>query len=480
MISKMYDRGDLSANIMAQAFDQNWTPAQALKAMGTVRSLETGVDGKPNIPGYPTMPSHRKDEPNGDMIMAAAFLMEHGDFQPKDFDGKATPNSVLRLDERTIDAATSGEYRGVKFSDLCAHAAESFYEKSPQRHRLLSRRGQDYYAACVKAQQTIDERLDSHYYGDDIRADADTGLSTIGLKNIWMVINTATIGKAYQDVPTVWQRICKQASVSNFLKHTVHRTDMVGRFQRLVQVGTEPPHASFAEDMTETQIDEWGLMVALSRKDIINDEIGVFMEIPKQLGRIAAYTLEEECFAALLEDGKHLFKADHKNYLAGVDSAFSFKALDAVFNMIRRQTDAKTKKKIMVRPSFLLVPTTMKISAERLLSMGTMDGSPKGQRNFYQDFPVIDSPYLEKENGLFIGNGSNQTAIPGNDDGWYLFADPNIMPVIVATFLNGKTSPTVERGKMRFSLDGIQYKAIMDFEFVTSEHKGGVYSKGKA
>jgi len=39
------------------------------------------------------------------MIMAAAFLMEQCGFQPDDFDGKKNKNAVLKLDEKTIDAA---------------------------------------------------------------------------------------------------------------------------------------------------------------------------------------------------------------------------------------------------------------------------------------------------------------------------------------------------------------------------------------
>ena len=475
---KMYERDAISADIMAQAMDQGWTPYQALQAQTQVNNLKFGPDGKPNVPGYPNMPTHDRKEPNGDMIMAAAFLMEQCGFRPQDFDAKSNKDAVLKLDERTIDAATSGDYRGIRFSDLCAHAANSFYDsRMNTRRRLNSMRPMEYFEACVRAQEEIDKKLvfaDS----DDIRADADTGLSTIGLKNIWALINTATIGKAYQEVPTVWQRICKQTSVSNFLKHTVHRTQMVGEYQRLSRVGGEPPHATYQEDMTEAKIDSWGLMLTLSFQDIVNDEVGVFRDAAADLGRLAAVTLEKECFAALLSDGAQLFTTGHKNYLLGTDSAFGFDALDKAFTLFRKQTGMNGEP-IMVRPSFLLLPSTLLINATRLLSMGTVDGSPLGQVTGYQNFPIVEAPYLVEANGLYTVEGSKRTAIPGNDAGWYLFADPNTLPVIVATFLNGRSRPTIQRANMRFSLDGIQYKSTMHFEFNTSEYRGGVYSKGK-
>jgi hypothetical protein len=413
------------------------------------------------------------------MIMASAFLMENCGFKPKDFDYKANPDAVLKLDERTIDAATSGKYRGIRFSDICAHAAHSFYDsKMPTQQVLHSRKPVEYFEASVRAQEEIDKRLvfnDS----DDIHADADTGLSTIGLRNIWAVINTATIGKAYQEVPTVWQKICKQASVSNFLKHTVHRTKMVGRFERLERIGNEPPHATYMEDMTEAKIDSWGMMLALSHKDIINDEVGIFRDAAADIGREAARTLERECFAALLTDAPKLFTTGHKNYRSGTTSVFGFDALDKAFEMFWKQKGIDGEL-IMVRPSFILIPTCMYTTAFRLLSMGTIDGTPLGKVTGYQGFLIIDSPYLGTDNGLYVQEGSKRVSIPGNDTGWYVFASPNDMPVIVATFFNGKTSPTIQRANMRFSLDGIQYKATLDFEFLTSEYRGGVYNNGVA
>jgi hypothetical protein len=232
------------------------------------------------------------------------------------------------------------------------------------------------------------------------------------------------------------------------------------------------------EDQTEAKIDSWGLMLTLSRQDIINDELGIFTGAAADLGREAAVTLERECFAALLSDGNKLFTAKHKNLLTGAGSVFGFDSLDKAFTLFRQQKGMNGEP-IMVRPSFLLVPSTMRISSEQLLSMGTLDGTPKGKRNLYQDYPFIDSDFLTKDNGLYVNEGSNIVEIPGNDEGWYLFADPNVIPVIVATFLHGKSKPTIERASMRVSLDGIQYKAIMDFEFVTSEFRGGVYAKGK-
>jgi hypothetical protein len=221
------------------------------------------------------------------------------------------------------------------------------------------------------------------------------------------------------------------------------------------------------------------MMLTLSRKDIINDDLGIFRDAAADIGREASRTLDRECFAALLTDGAQLFTAPHGNRLDGATSAFSFESMDDAMKLFWQQKGMDGEL-IMVRPSVLLIPTCQLMSISRLLSMGTIDGNPMGAKTGYQDFPVIDTPYLQTQNGLYVNEGSKRKNVPGNDVGWYLLASPSDMPVIVATFLNGKTSPTIQRANMRFSLDGIQYKATLDFEFNTAEYRGGVYAKGKA
>ena len=46
------------------------SPAQALEAQSKVNAVNVSVDGKSNVAGFPNQPTKR-DEPNGDMIMAA-------------------------------------------------------------------------------------------------------------------------------------------------------------------------------------------------------------------------------------------------------------------------------------------------------------------------------------------------------------------------------------------------------------------------
>ena len=65
--------------------------------------------------------------------------------------------------------------------------------------------------------------------------------------------------------------------------------------------------------------------------------------------------------------------------------------------------------KIFVRVPIpvLLVPSTMRFTVERLLTMGTMDGSPRGKLTLHQNYPFKVSPFLRQDNGLRTIEGSN-------------------------------------------------------------------------
>jgi hypothetical protein len=405
--------------------------------------------------------------------MASAYLQTHCGFSPDDV------KKFIKIDDRSLDASTTSDMRGIRFSDICAHAVQTFYGDNDKHRagRSLSMRPFEIYQKAVAVQDEIDTKYDCD--PSDIRADADTGVSTIGLKNIWSLINTATMGKGYASVESNWRKICSKASVPNFHKRTVHRVSMLGDFQLLDPIGQEPPHLTYAESEYDSEIREWGAMLAFSRRDIINDEVGIFTNAAAELGRKSAKILEKECWATLLVLGSSIFTSTHKNVLSGVNSAFSFEALDAAYTLFRKQKD-EFGEPIDVRPAFLVLPSALYISATDLLSMGTKDGTDKGVQNRYKALRdgIVDSPFLDADNGLVSYYGSNKKPVTGSDTAWYLFASPSEMPVLTATFLNGKENATVERGNMRFTLDGVQYKAIIDFEFNGNEYRGAVKAIG--
>jgi len=78
--------------------------------------------------------------------------------------------------------------------------------------------------------------------------------------------------------------------------------------------------------------DTHGIMFALTRQMIIDDDLGALSDIPRQIGMGAAEALADAVWGLLLSnptqsDSKTFFHADHKNYLEGADTVLDVDGL---------------------------------------------------------------------------------------------------------------------------------------------------------
>ena len=110
---------------------------------------------------------------------------------------------------------------------------------------------------------------------------------------------------------------------------------MTGAF-KFEQVGAdgELKHGKLDEQKFGQRADTHGIMFALTRQMIINDDMGAFTDIPRQIGMGAAEAIADAVWTLWLSnptqaDGKAFFHADHKNYLEGADTTLTVDGLTA-------------------------------------------------------------------------------------------------------------------------------------------------------
>ena len=122
---------------------------------------------------------------------------------------------------------------------------------------------------------------------------------------------------------------------------------MTGSF-KFEQVGPdgELKHGKVDEQKFGQKADTHGIMFALTRQMIINDDLGAFTDIPRQIGMGAAEAIADAVWGLLLSnptqsDGKAFFHADHKNYLDGADTALTVDGLTAAEVAVRRADQAQ-------------------------------------------------------------------------------------------------------------------------------------------
>jgi len=312
----------------------------------------------------------------------------------------------------------------------------------------------------------------------DASAWLQAAFSTASLPGILSTIANKMLLEGYNYVEDSWRSVCKIASVNDFKEHSRYR--MTGRFtfERVGPDG-ELKHGQLDEQKYGQKADTHGIMFALTRQMIINDDMGAFTDIPRQIGMGAAESIADAVWGLLLSnpvqaDGQAFFSAAHKNYAEGADTALSVDALTAAEVLFGEQTKPNGRP-LGVPASILLVPTALKVPAQLLMTSMQLNetttankGKPSANPHIGK-FSVVSSVYLA--NTSFTGYSSKA---------WYLLADPNRLPALEVAFLNGVDRPTVEKTDADFNTLGIQFRGYIDFGVREQDWRGALKAKGEA
>ncbi|RLS53625.1 MAG: hypothetical protein DWH91_13990 [Planctomycetota bacterium] len=311
------------------------------------------------------------------------------------------------------------------------------------------------------------------FVGNDRLIEGSSGFSTISLSGILSNVATKTMLATYEAVNSVATEICGATDVNDFKQVTRYRMTAAGIFQKVGPDG-ELKHAGLEEESYTNQLETWGRMIALTRQMMINDDLGAFLQIPRAIGRMSALALEEVVFTLLLANPGNFFSAGNKNYFEGVDTALDIDSLTVAERLFLDRVD-KQGKPILVQPALVLVPTSLKVTAEQLfkelpLNQVPLNNKAKPMNNPHAGkFRPICSPYL------------SVTSIPGNSStAWYLLADPNDVAAMEIAYLRGKRVPTIESGETDFNTLGMQWRGYFDFGCAMQDQRAAVKSKGVA
>ncbi|NLX60655.1 MAG: hypothetical protein GXY74_16390 [Phycisphaerae bacterium] len=315
-------------------------------------------------------------------------------------------------------------------------------------------------------------------YRRDASGWLQAAFSTASLPGILSNIANKMLLEGYNYVEDAWRRIAKVASVNDFKEHTRYRMTGSFEFQKVGPDG-ELKHGKLDEQKYGQRADTHGIMFALTRQMIINDDMGAFTDIPRQIGMGAAEAIADAVWGLWLSnptqaDGKAFFSTDHKNYAEGADTALSVDALTAAEVLFGGQTKPNGRP-LGIPASILLVPTALKVPAEMLMKsllLNETTTANKGKPNtnpHVGKFQVVSSVYLS--NASFTGASSKA---------WYLQADPNRLPAIEVAFLNGVDRPTVEKTDADFNTLGVQFRGYIDFGVREQDYRGALRMKGEA
>jgi hypothetical protein len=280
-----------------------------------------------------------------------------------------------------------------------------------------------------------------------------------------------------------WQKWVKRSPVQDFKPH--FRVRLVGNLilQKLGRTG-EIQHGKIGEQSYTVTADTKAIMLGLSRKDLINDDLNAMSSIPKLFGIAAGETLATDIYTAWLaakqSDGSTDFftssniTTENNQMVANVQtsSALSLTSLVASHTIFGNQTKPNGTPAGIVG-SILLAPPALWGTAKQLCQSTELisvfnSGSattPRGTLNEVANMQqAVISAYLS-----LLSGGSATT--------WYHNASPNspAYPIEVG-FLNGQEMPTIEQADADFNLLGINFRTFFDYGVALAEPRGSIKS----
>lgn len=295
--------------------------------------------------------------------------------------------------------------------------------------------------------------------------------STVSLSGILSNIANKMLLAGFMEEDQTWREFADVKPVSDFKTHTSYRMLDDMEYEQLGANG-EIRHGKVGEETFERSADTFAKMFALTRKMIINDDLGAFDDLRTRLGRGASRKFRKLFWSTFISNSA-FFTSTRTNYITGATTNLLIDGvgLQAGITAYRKlkSTDKKqvgTGATSLGAPKKLLVPPELEFVAQKLYVSGNL--------STVQDDNIHRNKYVP-----YVVNELSDSDYPGySATAWYLFGE--MLKPVVVSFLNGQENPTVESADADFSTLGVQFRGYHDFGVDFAEWLAGVKSKGAA
>jgi hypothetical protein len=305
------------------------------------------------------------------------------------------------------------------------------------------------------------------------------GFSTASVSNILSNVGNKFLLDGWQETSgDEWRKISEVKPVKDFKANTFYRLLEAAEYEQVGPAG-EIKHGTLGEQSMTVTANTYGRMYAITRTDIINDDLGALTDIPRRLGRAAGMKFRRIFWTAFLASDS-FWDAGNGNVVTGSGTALTSAgtALQTALTAFRamRTSTADGRKLIGGKPAFLLVPPALELVGRQLLNSSAIvatgdTDTTMGNANVFAGLAeLLVCDWLSDSD---MGGAYSAAK-------WYLLRSPNIAPAMLVAFLNGQQSPTVETADADFNTLGIQMRGYHDFGVGRGEPLCGLQVAGQA
>ncbi len=262
--------------------------------------------------------------------------------------------------------------------------------------------------------------------------------------------------QAYNNTPDTWSKICRIGSVGDLRAWLRLQPGSIGDIDTVDESG-EYKNKIIPDAVKESiTARRRGNIIAVTPEVLINDDLSYFSAVPDMFGRAANRTIESAFYTlltsasaagpTLTETGAALFSATHGN-LTTSGAAPSVTTIDAGRQILAAQTDPSGNEYLGIVPAIWLGPLSLGGTARVVngsqYDPNTSTALQKANMVYGIFSQIIDSPRL-------------------TGTAWYMFADPNVMPVFEVVFLDGQREPLLTQD-VDFRSSGLAWKVELPF-----------------
>lgn len=297
-----------------------------------------------------------------------------------------------------------------------------------------------------------------------------------------------SVWQGYSRIEPQYRRYARIENMPDFRPRLLYGLNALKGFGYVGDHGEYPGLRRTERGGPSLVIDTYGGIYGITRQAIINDDSGELLNRnPADMGYEAGIFVAES-LVSLIEsnptayDGDTIWSGTRGNQTT---NALSEDALaDGITFMESLFDDSGYR--IMVKAATLVVKSArMEMIARRIVNSTvtgtqvTYTGAAGAGTN------VFDKGVLNPLEGIISGDGIVREPFLSDPNDWYLFADPNDVPVFAAGFLNGQEQPAVflkdpavrnalgpGTDPYSWEIDSVDFKVRHDFGVAAVDFRG--------
>jgi len=397
----------------------------------------------------------------------------------------------LMVADRPVGPAIHSSSRDTSPDMLCAAFSRSAGLVNMESHfrpEVLEAADRAYPGGVSLGEVLLQAAGEAGYHGRQALRAGNLGevlraaFSTHSITTMLTTTGNKMLLDGFNTTEQVWRVISQIKPVKDFKTITSYRLTASLEYE-LVPPAGEIPHGTLGQDTYTNKADTYAKMLALTRTDIVNDDLGAFDDLRNKLGVGGGRKLNQVFWSTFLSNMATVFTTGRGNLQEGAATALAadgdaLQAAEQLFlDMLAPNAEiddvspAAEVHPLGIEPAVMLMPTAVGTIGRKLYVSqeirDTTANTTTATDNLWKNrFKPAVSAYL----------GSRNTN--GSDTGWFLCADPANLPTMQVLFLDGQQSPIVESSDANFSTLGIEMRGYYDFGVSPAEWRASVMSDG--